>query len=956
MGKNTRIQVGNSFIELGNDIDFPIDFSFADVTLNGARTGGVSRVIDVQGTEQNIDVLGLYFDVDLQNLKFNRNKKTECSIIQNEVEIFNGYIQLLEVSKIRRKITYKVSVFDDVSNFFNEMGEKELSELSFPEFNHVFNRANIISSWSNTAGYTYPQYAKGDNIYTLRDFKPAIYEWEYFKKVFAANGYTFQFDQYDDDDIRLDKRIIPFNGKEGDEAVTEALQKSYTVYGIKASENFSNINIFTHPYGFVPIIDATPATTTRAYSIAAGSKISLSPLYQDAQAQYLASTKEIQNKAGGGRTLTFKTQYNFNLRVRAKDLSNTVRPWEAINTAGGASRCDLILTLVAQSTTNFSKIAYIDAGHKTFQFNASGTYSYASGWVDLVSGVQASIAQLGIFDQNEKVDFHFLVFAKYFNAQGLPANPIVPLPTTFRRTGTTDLVRLEFEIETTELSLTSIPDIQELQVNANVDVSIFIPKKIKQRDFMSAISKSYNLIFEPDPINSKKLIIKTRNQYYEDGEVWDWTRKIEMNQPVVMTWLSNSEGKRISYQYKADKDSINESYQNEIGETFGRAQVEMDNEYTVAETVREITYSPTPSIPSQIGKVLPSINGINPETNIRVLLHNGVQSALTYPFYDDIVPTPWFVAQVSTCNNTSMFDSDTTPNFSICYDGPKVLFHAAQQGNTTNYLYNLHHKNEATTINEGRMLTAYFDLTEVDAQKLARRLDWKIYIEDFGWFYISSVQGYNANKRTLTKVMLVTADDKSKIKYIKPKEVPGSPNVFTPSIQDHYNEVGHDTNVIIGTATVDGSYNFVVGSDVKIVGDANNVLSSNVQVLGSNNTIGTGLNSTKVLADNIQPNFIGTYVNEKKVNESIYKSVTSDYSAEITDEFIEATTSVIIITLPEVREFEPGKYYTIKNNSPGHIIVTSDSMIEGLIWYELKKTECIKLMSGASEWIIVSLF
>lgn len=953
MGKNTRIQIGNSFIELGNDIDFPIDFSFADVTLNGARTGGASRVIDVQGTEQNIDVLGLYFDVDLQNLKFNRNKKTECSIIQNEVEIFNGYIQLLEASKIRRKITYKISVFDDVSNFFNEMGEKELSELSFPEFNHVFNRANIISSWYNTAGYTYPQYAKGDNIYTLRDFKPAIYEYEYFKKVFAANGYTFQFDQYNDDDIRLHKRIIPFNGKEGDEAVTEALQNDYTVYGINDLDNFQQVGLGLYPFGYLPLINATTGAQTATYS-ASTNKVDLVTLIQNGQTQYSLVNDEIENKAGNGRTFTIESQYQFDLKVRAKNLANSDVAWSVSNPTGGVGKCEVVLSLVAQSLSDFNKVAIIDAGQTTATFFAGGTYSFASGFQNFATGLVASSSQLGVLALGEKFVFHFVVYARYIRPDGSLFTG-TSLPMQFVDGGGLP-VKLEFDIDVTDLSIKAVPDIQELQKDSPVNVGAFIPKKIKQKDFMSAISKSYNLIFEPDPINSKKLIIKTRNQYYEDGEVWDWTRKIEMNQPVVMTWLSNSEGKRISYQYKADKDSINESYQNEIGETFGRAQVEMDNEYTVSENIREIVYSPTPSIPSQIGKVLPSINGVNPETNIRVLLHNGVQSALTYPFYDDIVPTPWFVAQVSTCNNTSMFDSDTTPNFSICYDSPKVLFHATQQGNTTNYLYNLHHKNEATTINEGRMLKAYFDLTEVDAQKLARRLDWKIYIEDFGWFYISSVQGYNANKRTLTKVMLVTADDKSKIKYIKPKQVPGSPNVFTPSIQDHYNEVGHDTNVIIGTATVDGSYNFIVGSDVKIVGDANNVLSSNVQVLGSNNTIGTGLNSTKVLADNIQPNFIGTYVNEKKVNESIYKSVTSDYSAEITDEFIEAITIAIIITLPEVREFEPGKYYTIKNNSGGDVILESDSMIEGLIWYILPNKGCIKLMSGASEWVIVNVF
>jgi hypothetical protein len=86
----------------------------------------------------NQTLLGLYFDVDLENDTFNRNVKTECSIIQNDVEVFNGFIQLLEIKRINKgrsnneqKIAYSVFVFDEVANFFNAMADFELTDLSF---------------------------------------------------------------------------------------------------------------------------------------------------------------------------------------------------------------------------------------------------------------------------------------------------------------------------------------------------------------------------------------------------------------------------------------------------------------------------------------------------------------------------------------------------------------------------------------------------------------------------------------------------------------------------------------------------------------------------------------------------------------------------------------------------------------------------------------------------------
>ena len=194
---STRIQLSTGFIDLPSTVDFPISMSSKDIKT-GIRSGSFSKVIEIDGNENNTTLLGSYFEIDLSNATFDRNKKTTCSIIQNGTETFTGFIQLKEVIRVNdnratngKRLKFKIVVFNQVSNFFNEMGDKELTDLSFPELSHIFNRANIIASWSNTEGYTYPQFAKQDNVYTLRDFKPAIYELEYWKKIFAANGYSY---------------------------------------------------------------------------------------------------------------------------------------------------------------------------------------------------------------------------------------------------------------------------------------------------------------------------------------------------------------------------------------------------------------------------------------------------------------------------------------------------------------------------------------------------------------------------------------------------------------------------------------------------------------------------------------------------------------------------------------------------------------------------------------------
>lgn len=970
----TRIQLETGFIDLPIGTDFPIDLSFAEITKSGARTGGASRSLEVDGTENNTTILGALFDIDLTNNTFDRNKKTSASVIQNGVEVFEGYLQLMEVIRVNKVrgtnhklVKYKINVFDEVSNFFNEMGDKELSSLSFPELAHTFNRTNIIASWSNTSGYTYPQYAKSDNIYTLRDFKPAIYEWEYFKKIFASNGYTFTFAEYNEDTLQMDKRIVPYNGKQGDDTIGAFLKQNYTVRGEMLADSYTidATNTPVYPIGWLPVMGYMSGLGLNGYATATGSKIILSSIFEDAQSQWSFANNELTNLSGQGRNFQILTNYDYNIQVRAQGGAT----WQA-NVGSGASRCEVKICLIAQSTTNVNKVAYIDAGQTAISFG-SGTTSFGAGYQPLAIGNNASFANLGIFDANEKFDVHVLMFASYYNSLGVMTgntpnyqtlnslssdNPFIELPCEFVDTATGDPIRLEFDIDISNLQFKAIPDITELINGSTVDVAQFIPKKIKQRDLISAVSKSYNLVFVPDPDNETNIIIKTRDKYYDDGLEWDWTDKFDEKQPNSITFLNNDVKQRQEYKYKEDKDTLNTAYQSEFVDTYGQSTLILDNEYTVGTDKREIMYSPTPSIGSGINVPLPSINGVNPDCNIRVLLHNGVGTVSPYPFYNDLLPNPSAVAYVDDYCQTSMFDNDITPNFSLCYDAPNVLFHSFQQGQTTNYLYNLHYQQELTTINEGKRLTGYFNLSEADFQKLSKTLDWKIFIKDNGWFFISKVYGYNSGKRTITKVDLITADEKLRLKYKRPfRPFGGTTLSLSGVINRHFDKVGSDTNIILGNdISIDGKYNFAVGERIKIQGDVNTVLASDVQIMGSINNVPVGLNGTKIVGDQTTPTRSGVYTGGVISEGLAFVKTNVNYTALFSDDLIVATTSAITITLLDSNFFDDGsKRYTVKNYSAGNISVTSPNLIDGIVTQTLVPNESMTFISDGTNWLII---
>lgn len=882
----TQIQLDTGFLDIPEGVDFPITISFLDIK-DGSRSGGFSKTIEIDATPNNSKLLGYYFDVDLEGSDtFNRNTKTKATVIQQGSEVFSGYVQLMEVIRENKNsntgknlIKYKINVFDEVSNFFIEMGEKELSELSFPEFTHVFERSTIINSWDNTEGYVYPQFATDYPFYTLKDFKPAIFELDYFKKIFEVNGYTYKFDQLTDNDIRLDKRIIPFNGAEANEAVTELLKNNFTFQGVTSGKYVIDDSTTTVLNGRLPSLLSYPSTPLNTYVSGMDRLVITTPNeVKDSQNQW--STDTYTNKAGDGRTLTITAEYDYKVDMKGNDGGSDV----AVDFQfSGAYRMDVILSLFIQSKTDPTKNALLNS-QVVQSYNSAGSYSFPVGYTIIGSGFNASSVDLGEFDNLEELEIIPLIYGVYYDANNsvmTEAQVQLQKPIWFKYSADpSEEAKMFFNIGLTNLKLQISPDVESLEKGTVINMDAFIPKKIKQKDIISSIAKSYNLVFEPSSDSENEIIIKTRDKYYSEGGVLDWTEKFAEDKPNSISFISNDRNRRQEFTYKSDKDAINEAYQDEVKEVYGTARLNLDNEYTSGVDKTELIYSPTPSIKSGVGMVLPTINGISPENNVRVLLNNGKKKTHYYAFFDntDGSGTPLMVNEYL---DSSMFDNDFKPNFSLCFDAPRILFHSLQQSKTNNYLYNLHYKKEVTNINNGSILTGYFNLNQTDFYKLSKKLNWKVFIKDNGWFYIGKVHNYNANKRTLTKVELITADDDTKIKYTgsigeAPAPIPRLPSPKPiKAIEEYFGRINFDTNKIINSVNVDikGRYNLVKNAtNVDIIGDKNEVLASNTVVMGNSNLLKQGSNGAKVIGDEGVYEKGGVYTTGQIPNNIIWKA------------------------------------------------------------------------------------
>ena len=283
-----------------------------------------------------------------------------------------------------------------------------------------------------------------------------------------------------------------------------------------------------------------------------------------------------------------------------------------------------------------------------------------------------------------------------------------------------------------------------------IDLNSYIPKKVKQSDFIKSVCLMYNLFVETDPNNPNNLVYKHRDQFYDSGKSVDWTEKLARDREQNLKFLPELTSKRLILTYKEDKDDANTIYTAATKEIYGQHEVIFQNEYIKNIETKELIFSPTPVQTTSFGSVGPLYNGQSPNTNIRILLDNGKKTCDSYQIQN-------YTGNLSTLTTypcVSHMDAITNPTFDINFGISDFYFYDIIQF-TQNNLFNNFWARTMAQIDQGKLLTAYFALSEADIQIM--KLNDKIRIDN-SWWNINKVIDYDAGSNSLTKVELISVD------------------------------------------------------------------------------------------------------------------------------------------------------------------------------------------------------
>jgi hypothetical protein len=154
----------------------------------------------------------------------------------------------------------------------------------------------------------------------------------------------------------------------------------------------------------------------------------------------------------------------------------------------------------------------------------------------------------------------------------------------------------DYNVNNSFLRVTGVKN--NLSSGDEVVLNDLVPKKIRQVDFIKSIVNMFNLYLIPDETNDKNIIVKTRDEFYEDfqTEYVDWTDKFDYSQEYTLTLLSELQNKTLNYTYKQSSDEVNKRYREQVGLDYGQYLLNFDNDFLTGEKKIDLIFEPTPLV------------------------------------------------------------------------------------------------------------------------------------------------------------------------------------------------------------------------------------------------------------------------------------------------------------------------------------------------------------------------
>jgi hypothetical protein len=907
-----EVRIEGRRLDVFEGFDFSFNYGVADIRNPEKRSTEYSKTIKCPATKNNDALFGHIYDVNISNnynantsninINFNPNKKAEARVIADGVEVMAGVVQLRKVMQKGHAYTYEVVFVGKLLNIFAVLGDKQLNDvdenalplIDFSDLNHDYTYDNIVNSWNYNEDYVYPMVdtasnfefvASGSRVYRPTDFRPFFKLKSLIDRIFAFAGFTYTSSFLSG---AVFSRLITGDIKESTLSDAQVdLRKAMVNIGgsydlLSTSETTLGNGGYTHRFDYGSIVYDAGNNFVPADEI------------------YLSNYQTISTASSVVNYTVTRTKRNF---YSITGIDNQRRWWRYDILFTGLCNVyeringvwDLYSSNQSTNQTLYDLTGDIDQpiSNNTLEgiiLNATTDEGYRNlagvwfmGFDFLYGDISAPIFQHNIrmfSDQNGYETLSEFDFVLYPN---MPLNQTVNQSSTSTAESVqvynsnylfTELFipvelspslpsywnEILFENILDEYSITPSGFFQiDVENNAvleqmELDFNSIVPS-VGMKDLLTSTFKMFNLFVEVDPNNENNLLIETRDTFYSQGVTKDWTYKLARDNDITLEPLGVLTDNEYIYTYKEDGDYYNQRYQNNRGHAYGRARLEVDNDFVQSSKEVEVIFSPTPLVnDNPSNRIIPKIydadteEGYKPtEANIRVLYYGGLLPS--NPTWDFVrlqdaplnQPSNAIWTAQSTYPYAGHWDNPITPTLDINFGLVLELYYQSNGFTgtvqvTNANLYNLYHRNYINEITDkdSKVMTALFYLDPTDINTLDFRD--QIVIDNAYW-RLNKVMNYNPFKEGLTKVELIKI--KEPVTFSK-----GSKNLNSGGFLGAERLPNPSTEI----KTNGNKYPPFQG---KVSGRENNVGHSVTafKVVGSNNTIGEGSRNIVILGD-----------------------------------------------------------------------------------------------------------
>lgn len=840
-----KITSGNYSITMNEALRPAITYAVNDLKDPSKRKSDYSKTITLPSSKELDKLFNSIFDINVETLTFNPNKKTELTYLADEEVQLEGYLKLDEVViNDRNKVEYKVSIFGKVGDLFNNIGEGELTDITgLDKYNHDRSSNVMVDSWDTSIeenavsvpfaygkGYVYPLIEYGYNSnsqeYGVMTMLPAIYAKEYVDGIFTDAGKTYTSTFFNSSVFK--RLIIPFNGLEINKTEAQIDADLFRADGGTATlASLATFQTIVFPN---EVLDPGLVYdhTTGIYTVGDAGYYDFNSVC-DFRVQYTPSGNPGDvyiNRPIGVRLGVFVNgvQKALSVKMWMGDTTVAIPTTTTYDTgAAVAYPSDAHGTVIA---TNIGGVMTYDDIKKT---NPASNLPVNANLIPLVGGDTVEIK------------------AQYFNA---PQQRYQSSKTFTDNAGAFYDGTVTVTVESGKF-LNNVTNAAVLETGA-IDMYQVIPQNIKQTGFLTSILNMFGLEIEADKSNPNNYIIETYADFNQSS-TRDWQHKIDNNSDIVYEPMGLLEASEYLYKFKDDKDYYNESYKGEYNETFGQRSGLIDNDFVKKITTTSVIFSPTPIVGQyDLDIVVPTIikNDVNgyktTAHNIRILYYGGLKTTSTAWTLGSTFGTSTDYLEYPYAGN---FDDPYNPTLDINFGLSKRIYYdnTFQDINVTNNnLFNKYHLARLQQIanRDSKLVSGKFYLKPSDIASLSFR---KLYFFKNSYFRLYKVENYDPNKR-LTKCYFI------KVINVNPfTAVTEWANGGAAVLGDAFDN-GIETEEDIPSLPYNEPRNGNISSEKSgmIAGSGNRVdySSQNINITGDNNTVGGYLKDVTLINSN----------------------------------------------------------------------------------------------------------